>query len=172
MEKNQFWNCVFKSILKIWKSILQSEFKIRRSILKPDFCRRGTSTRKWQLIAIQIHQKAQSIIDLYSINKDKSDYLFPIVKSYDNPEKAFLEIKNGLNYFNKALKTISSHLGLDVKLSTYTARHSYATGLKMSGLSSEVIKESLGHTSVAVTEGYLKSFENTVVDEADNVLFG
>ncbi|MFY0653502.1 MAG: site-specific integrase [Cyclobacteriaceae bacterium] len=121
---------------------------------------------------IQIHPKAQRIIDLYSSNKVQTDYLFPIVKTQDNPEKSFLEIKNGLNYFNKALKTISTHLGLDIKLSTYTARHSYATGLKMKGLSSEVIKESLGHTSVAVTEGYLKSFENSVVDEADNALFG
>ncbi|OEK01175.1 hypothetical protein BFP97_06465 [Roseivirga sp. 4D4] len=121
---------------------------------------------------IQIHPKAQAIIDLYSEGKKRSDYLFPIVKTPNNPSQTFTEIKNGLNYFNKALKTISKHLELDVKLSTYVARHTYATGLKMHGMSTEVIKESLGHTNVAITEDYLKSFENSVVDDADNALFG
>lgn len=121
---------------------------------------------------IQIHAKAQAIIDLYSEGKRKRDYLFPIVKSSNNPSQAFTEIKNGLNYFNKALKTISKHLELDVTLSTYVARHTYATGLKMHGMSTEVIKESLGHSNVAITEDYLKSFENSVVDSADAKLFG
>ena len=81
-------------------------------------------------------------------------------------------MKNGLNYFNKALKTISKDLELETTLSSYTARHTYATGLKMKGLSVEVIKESLGHTDIKTTETYLRSFENSVVDEADEILFG
>ncbi|WP_268123859.1 site-specific integrase [Roseivirga pacifica] len=120
---------------------------------------------------VKIHQKAQSIIELYALDKKKADYLFPIVKSKANPERVYKQVKNEIGYFNKALKTISKLLDLDVQLSTYVARHSYATGLKMHGTSIEVIKESLGHTNVAITEDYLKSFENSVVDDADNALF-
>jgi len=122
--------------------------------------------------SIKINPKAQAIIDLYQHGKKKKDYLFPIVQSTEDPARAFLEVKNGLNYFNKALKTISKELELETTLSSYTARHTYATGLKMKGLSVEVIKESLGHTDIKTTETYLKSFENSVVDEADEILFG
>jgi len=121
---------------------------------------------------VKIHPKAQIIIDLYSAEKRRGDYLFQIIKTKNDPEKSFREVKNEIGYFNKALKAMSKHLELDVQLSTYVARHTYATGLKMRGMSTEVIKESLGHTNVAITEDYLKSFENSVVDDADDALFG
>ena len=121
--------------------------------------------------SIKINPKAQAIIDLYKKEKRKKEYLFSIITSTNDPARAFLEVKNGLNYFNKALKTISKDLKLETTLSSYTARHTYATGLKMKGLSIEVIKESLGHTDIKTTETYLKSFENSVLDEADEILF-
>jgi len=108
---------------------------------------------------------------LYKYGKKKGDYLFPIVHTSDDPARAFLEIKNGLNYFNKSLKAISKDLELETTLSSYTGCHTYATGLKMKGLSIEVIKESLGHMDIKTTETYLKSFEISVVDEADEILF-
>ena len=49
---------------------------------------------------------------------------------------------------------------------TYTARHSYATVLKRSGVPTSIICESLGHSSERVTQIYLDSFENEQIDEA------
>ena len=48
----------------------------------------------------------------------------------------------------------------------HTARHSYATVLKRSGVSTAIISESLGHSSEKVTQIYLDSFENSQIDEA------
>jgi integrase/recombinase XerD len=45
-------------------------------------------------------------------------------------------------------------------LTTYFARHSYATILKNSGESIEFIKESLGHKTSKTTENYLSSFDS------------
>jgi site-specific recombinase XerD len=46
-------------------------------------------------------------------------------------------------------------------MSSYVARHSWATIAKNSGSSVEFLSEALGHSSVKVTQGYLKSFERS-----------
>jgi len=51
-------------------------------------------------------------------------------------------------------------------LTTYVARHSYATVLKRSGVSTSIISESLGHSSERVTQVYLDSFENKQINDA------
>ena len=44
-------------------------------------------------------------------------------------------------------------------ISTYTARHSFASVLKRSGANIAYISESLGHSDLKTTENYLASFE-------------
>jgi len=48
---------------------------------------------------------------------------------------------------------------INKNISSYVARHSWATISKNSGASIEYISEQLGHDSPKVTMGYLKSFE-------------
>lgn len=59
---------------------------------------------------------------------------------------------------NKRIKVVSRALGLG-DISTYTARHSFATVLKRSGANIAYISESLGHSDLKTTESYLASFE-------------
>ena len=49
---------------------------------------------------------------------------------------------------------------------TYTARHSFASVLKKSGVNIALISEALGHSDLATTQIYLDSFDNKQVDEA------
>ena len=58
------------------------------------------------------------------------------------------------------------HLHLPITLTTYVARHSFATVLKRSGVSTSIISESLGHSSEKTTQIYLDSFENSQIDAA------
>ena len=67
---------------------------------------------------------------------------------------------------NKALKKIGAHLDISIPLTTYVARHSFATVLKRSGVNIALISESLGHTSLSTIQYYLDSFENEQIDEA------
>ena len=55
-------------------------------------------------------------------------------------------------------------------LTTYVARHTYATVSKTSGVSVAVISEALGNESEAVTQTYLKSFENEIIEQANENL--
>jgi site-specific recombinase XerD len=55
---------------------------------------------------------------------------------------------------NKCLKDISKIIGDDIDLTTYVARHSYATVLKNSGVDIALIGETLGHSDLKNTQIY------------------
>ena len=55
---------------------------------------------------------------------------------------------------------------IGVNLTTYVARHSFATILKNSGVNIALISEALGHSDLATTQIYLDSFENSQIDDA------
>jgi site-specific recombinase XerD len=57
------------------------------------------------------------------------------------------------------MKSIANSLGISDAVTTYVARHSYATVMKRIGASLEFISESLGHSDIRTTESYLASFD-------------
>ncbi len=71
-----------------------------------------------------------------------------------------------LRKINKDLKKIGKLAKIKSELTTYVARHSYATILKKSGISTTVISQAMGHDSEKTTQIYLESFENSILDEA------
>ena len=103
------------------------------------------------------------------MNKYKSDnpYIFPILSSFHKTEQQKLNrIHKVIGKVNACLKTLGNELELDKKLTTYVARHSYATTLKRAGVSTSLICDALGHSSERVTQIYLDSFENTQLKAA------
>lgn len=120
-----------------------------------------------QLFSIKITEKAQAIMDTYCKSKEPDDYLFPIIYRKDNE---YQDYRNAMRFMNKELKKISSLLKLDVPLSSYVSRHSWATIAKKSGISTSVISEGLGHTTEEITQVYLDSFENSVLDDANDLI--
>ena len=67
---------------------------------------------------------------------------------------------------NSCLKDIASLCGIRKTLTTHTARHTFATILKNSGVNIALISEALGHSDLATTQIYLDSFENSQIDDA------
>jgi integrase/recombinase XerD len=61
---------------------------------------------------------------------------------------------------NKHLNKVTTKQGITKHVTTYFARHSFATVLKRSGESIDLISESLGHASHKTTVNYLDSFED------------
>lgn len=118
-----------------------------------------------KLIMLPLQEKAIAILNRYRSPQRK--YIFPIL---DNRERTPRQIRNRiydvLDSVNEYLAAIGKELGIDLKISSYVARHSYATVLKRSGVSTSVISESLGHSSERVTQAYLDSFENKQLDDA------
>lgn len=135
----------------------------RNNIIEGHIIYYRNKTKK--LINVPIQPQAMAIIDKYK-NKD-SEYLFPILTSYHKTE---IQIANRLHKvlakLNKHLKEIGTALNIPITLTTYVARHSYATVLKRAGVSTSIISESLGHSSERITQIYLDSFDNEQIDEA------
>ena len=71
-----------------------------------------------------------------------------------------------LKQFNSDLKKIAEIVGINKPLTSYVARHSFATNLKHLGTSTDVIGEAMGHSNVEITKAYLKEFGDDVLDDA------
>jgi site-specific recombinase XerD len=68
------------------------------------------------------------------------------------------------------MRRVATAIGIDKPVTSYFARHSYATVLKRSGAPMEYISESLGHKDLRTTESYLDSFEDDVKKQYSNAL--
>lgn len=114
-------------------------------------------------IIVPLQQKAIELIDKYR----GGAYLFPILSEYHKTEIQKADrLHKVLSKVNKYLKRIGKELKLPIPLTTYVARHSYATVLKRSGVSTSIISESLGHSTERITQVYLDSFGNEQMDKA------
>lgn len=126
-----------------------------------------TTKRQKEIAATLLPQMAE-IIDRWG-NKDRKpdNYIFPYLTDAKNPTDEKRIVQNVIRLINKKMAAISKALSLD-NISTYTARHSYATVLKRSGANIAFISESLGHSDLRTTENYLASFEQE--ERAKNAL--
>lgn len=118
-----------------------------------------------KLINLPMQQRAYMVLKEYK--KSNEPYLFPILSPKHKTEQQRLNrLHKVITKVNKALKTIGEELHIPIKLTTYVARHSYATVLKRAGVATSIICESLGHSSEKVTQIYLDGFENSQIDKA------
>lgn len=113
-----------------------------------------------KLITIALLPQAKELIERLSIaDKDPENYVFDILQDEDKGDTQRRKIQQTTKLINKYMKQIGEILTIEKPLTTYAARHSFATVLKRSGASIEFISESLGHKNVQTTENYLDSFE-------------
>lgn len=116
-----------------------------------------TSKVKKEICAI-LTPEMEAIIKKWGNPRKQDNYIFPYI---DGKESVFEEksmVKAVTKRCNKRLKIISKAIGIE-GLTTYSARHSFATVLKRSGANIAYISESLGHNDLKTTENYLASFE-------------
>ena len=117
-------------------------------------------------VQVPIIPEAQRIINQWGKKPIRDEkYVFGIIHALDDPETERKKIKQATKIINKYMQRIGEKLQIDSKITTYTARHSFATVLKRSGASIEFISESLGHRNIRTTENYLDSFEDSVKEE-------
>lgn len=126
---------------------------------------RATRTDPKQ-ITIYLSKEIAEIIEQWG-NKDKSpeNYIFPILRLGLTPLEQYHLIQYFVRLINDWMIKICQNLNIDKKATTYVARHSFATVLKRSGVSTEFIKEALGHHDLKTTELYLGSFGNEMKKE-------
>ena len=120
--------------------------------------------------SIETNSNIRQILNYYSNNKKKNDYVFPIIKRVSEANK-ISDTKNGLKNFNKHLEKIGEMAEINEKLTSYVARHSWASIANFKGVHIGIISEGLGHNDIKTTQTYLANFDHSDIDEANaNIL--
>lgn len=147
--------------------------------LKPEDCQSGriiytrAKTRNRKVFSVEILPPVEEMISYFARHPFKAEYLLPILddtKHVTGKQKK-TRIQSLLKKINRDLKVLGAEAKISIPLTTYVARHSWATIMKNLGTPTAVISESMGHADEKTTQIYLDTFENSVLDEANRKLW-
>lgn len=132
---------------------------------------KNTTKQNQKNITIYLHQKAKEIIEKYSNpSENPKSLVFPIISDQDTEIHKFNKIKNFTRFVNQNLKVLAAKNGITVGISSYWARHSFATSLIRSGKSMEVVGEAIGHSDIKTTQNYFAGFDDETKKDISNDL--
>ena len=119
-----------------------------------------------QQLIIGWEPEMQKILDKYPENQ--TDYLLPIITNPVTNER--MTYRNKCYNINRNLKKIAKMVGIEVPITLYVARHSWASAAKSKGIPVSIISEGMGHNSETTTQIYLSSLDASVIDRANNII--
>jgi integrase len=119
-------------------------------------------------INLLLSDKAMQIIAKYHRYQRIANYFFPILhcRRHITPMQKHNRVRKMCREINRELKALAEELGITANITTYVARHTFATILKKSGVNIGIISQALGHQDIKTTQIYLSKFDNEQVDEA------
>lgn len=119
-----------------------------------------------QRLIIAWTAEMQHILDQYPENA--SCYLLPIIRNpCTNENYTYRNVSYNINH---NLRRVATMMGIDIPLTLYVARHSWASAAKANGIPLAVISEGMGHDSETTTRIYLASLDTSVVDRANALI--
>ena len=119
---------------------------------------------------VDIPITAMKLINKYQNTNQDSPYLFPILSGTKTGEDLYTEYQQALRTMNYNLGRLAKKCGVATKVSSYTTRHTWATLAKYCNFSEQLICEAFGHSSVKVTETYLKNFKYEEIKKANDAI--
>ena len=118
-----------------------------------------------QNLNIEWMKPMQTIIDKYAEQTKDSPYLLPILTGKEtSPYTAYRKVEYNTNY---NLKKIGQMIGLKIPLTTYVARHTWASVALHMNIPIATISEGMGHNSYKTTQIYLQSLDMATINEAN-----
>lgn len=119
-----------------------------------------------QKLTIGWTREMQTLLDKYPENP--TQYILPIIQKEGIDER--LRYRSAGYNINRSLKKIAKLVNVNIPLTLYCARHSWASAAKAKGIPLSVISEGMGHDSETTTQIYLASLETSVVDDANSLI--
>ena len=113
-----------------------------------------------QKLSIKLEICLKTIIEKYS-SLSNGIFLLPLLSENAHNYDSALKLQN------MRLKEISNIMELSKPITSYVARHSWATLAKKKGISMQIISESMGHNNEKTTRIYLSSLDRSVIDDAN-----
>lgn len=125
------------------------------------------NTNKDQLpVNVMLTDFAKSIIEKYR-NPDTSPkaFVFGILSQTDTGQEKRTKVQLFTRFINQHIKKLAVSVGITHDISTYFARHSFATLAIQGGASIEFVSEALSHSDIKTTRGYFAGFADTTKKE-------
>jgi integrase/recombinase XerD len=167
--KSQKWharNYFFLSFALIGASFTDLAYLTPANIKKGRLTYKRRKTGKE--LNIKLHPYAEKILSQYKGMSSK--YLLPILPAHtvEDSMRAKALLMQAIKLTNKYLERIVKDCKLECEVTTYVARHSWATTAKRLGVPIELIAEAMGHEhGNKITNIYLDSFDQNVIDDAN-----
>ena len=118
-----------------------------------------------QNLNIEWMKPMQAIIDKYAEQTKDSPYMLPVLTGKEaSPYTAYRKVEYNTNY---NLKKIGQMIGLKIPLTTYVARHTWASIALHMNIPIAAISEGMGHNSYKTTQIYLQSLGVATINEAN-----
>ncbi|MFC4212144.1 tyrosine-type recombinase/integrase [Pedobacter lithocola] len=137
-------------------------FRLKHSNFSADritFIRQKTKGKgKVKTLSIKLTDEIRDIVERHKIHSLNSDYVFKVFNNQMSEEDKHKAKDIAIAAINRSLKEIAVKIGITKSISSYFARHSYATILMESGAPTIYISKKLGHSSMSTTEAYLSQF--------------
>lgn len=119
-----------------------------------------------QQLFIKWEKPMQDIVEKYDTRN--TPYLLPIIRNMQVDERR--QYKTAAHRVNSKLKKLGEQMGLTIPLTSYVARHAWASIARSKNISISVISEAMGHDSENTTRIYLASLDTSVVDKANSLI--
>lgn len=117
-------------------------------------------------ITVYLSDFSRSVIEKYgNPSKEPGELIFPIIKDRQTAIEQSRKIGNFIRILNQHIKELAVQEGLPGDISTYWARHSFATNAIRSGASMEFVSEALNHSDMQTTQRYFAGFEDEAKKE-------
>ena len=118
-----------------------------------------------QNLNIEWIKPMQAIIDKYAEQTKDSPYMLPILTGKEtSPYTQYRKVEYNTNY---NLKKIGKMIGLKIPLTTYVARHTWASIALHMNIPIATISEGMGHNSYKTTQIYLESIDVATINDAN-----
>ncbi len=160
--RDMFMLCIYLQGISFVDMAYLKKTDIRNGLLQ--YCRKKTG----QSLSVGWEPVMQDIVDTYAHLTVGTPYLLPIITKQDGTERRQYErMEHKVNYH---LKKIGEMADLHIPLTTYCARHSWASILRDMGTDLSIISKGLGHESLKTTQIYLSSINTEDLVKANRKL--
>lgn len=143
------------------KDIVNLRFKDLQGEALSFYRAKTINTNKGNLkpVIVFLNDFAKEVIEQYgNPNTSQENYIFSIIDRTKSIESQYRQIKNFTRFINQHFKKYAACLEIKEDISTYWARHSFATRAIRKGASLEFVSEALSHSNLQTTKGYFAGF--------------
>lgn len=154
------------------KDILYLKYKnIENEMISFKRAKTSKTNKDQKAIMAPLHALSKQVIEKYGNKPENPDSLiFPVIDLSQSVEDQNKKKDNFIRFINQHMAKFAKDNGINESVSTYWARHTFATMVVRSGEGLEVVSEALGHSNLNTTKNYFAGFEDEKKREISNKL--